>query len=99
MALSEKEIIEIIDNQAVIMKYNGLNKFPGKRVLLDEDDIFNPNETALKLFAWYDEEEPKSANSFIVKVGPKYIFIDFHSWAVDVYNHYLTNFSEPEDNA
>ena len=99
MALSEKDINIIINDQAIIMRYDGIYRFPGKQILLDEDTIFNPKNTQLKLFAWYDEEEPKSASCFIIEVGAKHIFIDYHSEAVDVYNHYLTNFIEPKDNA
>ena len=52
MALSEKEINEIINDQSVVMKTYGIDMFPGKQILLDQDTIFNPKSTQLELFAW-----------------------------------------------
>ena len=89
MALSEKEIVNIILNQSVLLEESGIDNFPGGLMILDQDPIYIPEERCMTLYAWYEKNEPDEAKSYIIGIGLKFIFIDNHYWATDVYNYYL----------
>ena len=89
MALSEKEIENIILNQSMLLEESGIDNFPGGLMILDQDSICIPEQRCMTLYAWYEKNEPNEAKSYLIKIGHKFIFIDNHYWATDVYNYYL----------
>jgi len=92
MALLTGDIESILKNQTI--KNIDIDRFPGKLLKLDSDEIILPKEenaTNMHLYSW--SRKKQNTPMFIITYQSNIIIIEWHHIATQVFNYLLEKYS------
>jgi CYTH domain-containing protein len=92
--MEKNELLQILTNQSINMN---IERFPGKFILLDVDEIKIEEEVKnISLCAWYSDEridDNKCVNNFIIEYGNTCIFVNHFYQAKGVWDYLLFKYN------
>lgn len=91
-----EEIKSVIKDQTIFLRSAGINKFPGKFIYLDEEQItINGKERTVILYGWVDSKKADKMHCYVIKMsGVEFIFLDWFFMASAVWGYLIKTYTE-----